>query len=151
MPTRQPCNKFFYFFKLKHNSHFYFAVISQTSGKYICVCLQVQPQMLAMLKQSAELPRKLLCKFSKHKAQTEDQPKLEKKNINGAPKGQTGKKKKKKKHWRHQVDIYLPINKWTPAQHPITWILLNRHATNQGNCLSKILTQKDHKTLRQVD
>lgn len=48
-----------------------------------------------MLKQSAELPRKLLCKFSKHKAQTEDQPKLEKKNINGAPKGQKGKKKKK--------------------------------------------------------
>lgn len=91
-----PVTNFFIFFKLKHNSHFYFAVISQTSGKYICVCLQVQPQMLAMLKQSAELPRKLLCKFSKHKAQTEDQPKLEKKNINGAPKGP--KKKKKKKH-----------------------------------------------------
>lgn len=67
------------FFRLKHSFMFNLHSPHKLLANKIYVCLQVQPQMLAMQNQLAELPRRLLCKFSRHKAQPKHQSEFKKK------------------------------------------------------------------------
>lgn len=92
--------------------------------------LQVQHQMLATQNQCEELPRKLPCMFSKHKVQTKHQNKSTQRNkkISIPPKLVVTNAWKEKTGIVSKMIFHLPINKFSPAEHPVSGISLRGFA-----------------------